>query len=500
MPDLVGRTLGRYEITREISRNDSRDVYEANDTMLARTVRISVVHPRLIESDPSLKRRLTLAIARLKQLSHARIARMYALEEIEGYVCVISEYTPGHSLRDLLQRQGALRPEQARQIVDDIGAALDEAHRQGILDVDVSPTNIVVSAEGQATLVDLGLTQILQFPRADSRDRTRGGPPTYMAPEIARGKMPSRSSDNYALGIVLYEMLTGRPPFQGDASSVMLAHMNQMPLPPSQVNRRLPRAVDTVLAKALAKDPADRYASATQMAGDLKSLTAYTAPTLPTSSRTWRLLGAIVLLIVALAWGFHALSGRRQREHAAPPSGAASMGTYEVTLPKRIQPGEEATVRLAIHIPGNLSPQDLPTILPKAYQASVDSALYGSVGLCRCIWARLESADFTVSGPNTVRRTVRSSGAEWLWNICCRPEIASSGKRPAAIQIFVRQAGADGVPQDLLLKEIRFDIEVTTGGLALPAAVLGIGAAVALALVLFVIYRVGAQKQLLDSL
>lgn len=490
MSDPLHPTLGRYEIIAELGEDELCKAYQARDTLLGRAVRLLVVHPRLTAGDPSLKRRLLQAVERLKTLSHPHLARVYGCEEIEGQICVAVEFVEGRTLYDLLQ-SGALSLEQVRQVLADVGEALDEVHRQGIVGLDIQPSRILLSPEGRAMLADLCLAHILYAPMTRTRERTLPVSPAYAAPEIARGERPTRASDLYALGVLLYEMLLGHPPFLGAESSILLAQMNQPPPPPSQADRRLPEAVDAVIAKALAKEPAARYATAAQMVADLEGIEPPrpTGLALPLTGRAPLLAGmALVVVIIGLVawWALSVLPGG-QTAKAPPilPSGAGILGTYEVTIPRQLCPGEGAMIRLAIHVSRNLSPDDLPTLPPPGYQASVESALFGSVSLCRDLWARLEAPDLEIRGPNAMRRIVRPSGVEWQWEIGC-PEQAMSGERVVALQLFARQSEASGTVQDVLLKDIRFTVPVREERAKLPSAALGLGLAGVLALALWV--------------
>ena len=265
--DLVGRTLGNYEILAEREQDELGTVYQARETLSGRLVSLRLLHRSWVDDDPSLRRRLALQVERLGRLSHPRVVRLLALEESERNLFLVSEWAEGQPLRERLRRQGALRPEQARQILQDVAAALDEAHRQGLVHGDVHPGNILLSADGHALLANTGIVWTVRplAPRTPERghtDRLLIGAPSSMAPEVVRGEKPTPASDLYALGVVLYEMLTGRPPFAGEEHELLWAQVHDTPPPPSRWNRHLPAQSDTVLAKALAKAPDARYATA----------------------------------------------------------------------------------------------------------------------------------------------------------------------------------------------------------------------------------------------
>jgi len=497
MSDWVGRTLGRYEILAEIRQDDLGGLYQARDMMSGRIVSIRILPRSLTEDDPSLRQRLAREVERQSRLSHPHIARVYALEEIERHLCLVSDYVAGRTLRERLREEGSLRPEEARRIVSDIAAALDEAHQQGILHGDVRPSNIIIAEGGQAMLTDLGLAHIVQPPRP-RRDRALGGAPAYMAPEIVRGEKPGPSTDLYALGIVLYEMLTGRPPFQGEDTEVMLAQVNEAPVPPSQVNPRLPTTLDAVFSRALAKVPSDRYRTAAQMAGDLAMVRAGARP-FPVPMRTFLLMGVVLALVVAGGLAFRSILSRSRERPASPPvslpAGSGLFGIYEVTAPQRMAPGETATVRLAIHIPTGLSPQDLPAAPLSPLQMVTENTIWGSVTLCRYIWGRLQATGLEVLGPSDVRRSIQPQGAEWLWDIQCPLGVRTPSKRSISIEMFVRQANADGTYRDIPLKNLHFDVEVVTGRAKAPSAMVIAGVVAACALGLLAIRALRARSK-----
>ncbi len=476
MSSLIGRTLGRYRILSELGRDASGRVYQAEDTIAHEMVRLWVASESLVAHDPSLKRRLAQAVDQAANLISPQIMRPRAPEEIDGQLCLASPYVEGKTLREELQGQ-ALAWERARRIAADLAHAWGAAHQQGLSLTGLSPDSVIVTADGHALLSELALLP-LPRPLVQVGSRMVAGTPAYLAPEVARGEPPTPASAVYALGMLLYEMLAGHPAFHGNDSEVILAHMNQEPPPLPQAGRR-PRLADEVLARCLAKDPGQRYPTPAELAAALSSAAA-PSPKLSRLPKRALPVAVVALALVALAaFGWRTFSNRADsREQASPTPAYASAqtGTYEVTLPKRLRPGESAQVRLAIHLPEGASAEELPAAPPETAQAA-DAQLLGAIPLCQQLWARLEAPTLKVLEPNTVRRTLRPPCAEWLWDIAC--ETATSGTHPAKLQVFVRQAGPDGVIEDIPVKELAFEIEVAAAGHDLPAGALG-GLAVAI--------------------
>jgi len=487
----MGHSLGRYRLLAELGRDDSGRIYQAEDTLQPGYVRLWVANESLAAHDPSLKRRLAQAVDQAAALDSPRVVRPQAVAEIDGRLCLISPYVEGKTLREEMQQAHTLPWERARQIASDLADALGAAHRAGLGAIDLTPANVIVTPDGRALLSELALLP-LPRPLVQVGGRLVAGAAAYMAPEVARGEPQSAASAVYALGMILYEMLAGHPSFQGNDSEVILAHMNQDPAPVAQANRRAPAAVDGLLARCLAKDPQQRYASTAELVAALQGITTGRAALPRVPKRALPIAIAVLALVALITLGWGLLSGRpAPSERPSPDASLATgqMGTYEVTIPKRLRPGDSAQVRLAVHIAEAISPEDLPASPPMAAQSGVDTQLLGAIPLCKQLWARLEAPTLRVAGPATVRRTLRTPGAEWLWDVGCEAEMAPRGKQPATLQIFVRQGDGSDAATDLLVKEIAFSIPVSDQPFALPdGALLIIGLALAaLAIALLVV-------------
>ena len=309
--NLIGQTLGKYRILEEIGRGGMGVVYKAHDTVLDRPVAIKVLAPHLTWDQEFVQRFLheARAAARLK---HTNIVTIYDVGQVQGYHFIAMEYLEGHSLAEIIRHEGPLPPERAVRILDQIAQALDYAHVQGLIHRDVKPGNVIVSPQDHATLTDFGVAKALAGSRL-TRSGTMLGTPSYMAPEQVSGQPVGPATDVYALGVVAYEMLGGRPPFEGDTARVLHAHVYEEPRPLPQVNLRISSAVGAVVQKALVKEPGKRYGSADGFAAALSQAVGLREPGIireprppkPRAGRVppWPLFGALAaVLVVALVF------------------------------------------------------------------------------------------------------------------------------------------------------------------------------------------------------
>lgn len=259
--DLVGKRLGKYQIQAEIGKGGMGRVYLGYDPMLDRRVAIKVLAPHLVWETSFVERFLREArsAARLK---HANIVTIYDVGQTGDWYYIVMEYLEGYTLAQLIYRRGPLSSKQALPILRQVAAALDYAHGQGLVHRDVKPSNIVVNQAGQATLTDFGVARAAQ----ESPLTMTGalvGTPQYMSPEQAQGEKLDHRTDIYSLGVVAYELLTGRAPFGATTPHAVLHQLIYDPPPPIRSRRPdLPETVDGVMARVLAKEPGERYDAA----------------------------------------------------------------------------------------------------------------------------------------------------------------------------------------------------------------------------------------------
>ncbi|HUW08724.1 MAG TPA: protein kinase [Anaerolineae bacterium] len=259
------RKLGKYEIIEEIGRGANGIVYKAADTRLQRTVALKVLHPRVLW-EPDLVARFYKEASAAASLEHPNILDVHDVDEAEGVHYIAMKYLPGRTIKQILDQHGPIPLHQAVPIVDQIASALDHAHKEGLLHRDLRPSNIMVDDQGHATLMDFGLAVGIDSAYASGPSGLTGTA-EYIAPEVWRNHKPDERADLYSLGVVVYEMLVGEPPFKADsAAAIMTRHLTEEPaFPPG-----LPEKVRLVLAKALAKDREQRYQRAKELAQALE--------------------------------------------------------------------------------------------------------------------------------------------------------------------------------------------------------------------------------------
>ncbi|HEX9839569.1 MAG TPA: protein kinase [Anaerolineales bacterium] len=278
-PTWIGRTLsGRYKIEALLGQGGMSAVYKAMDPNLKRVVAIKLIHPHL-SSDPSFVSRFESEASAVASLRHANIVQVYDFNNDEGVYYMVLEFIPGETLQDRMSRLSGtgrqLSIQDALKFTINICDAMGYAHQRGMVHRDIKPANIMLDVQGQAILMDFGIVKILG---GDSHTSTGAvvGTARYMSPEIIRGEVADHRSDIYSLGVTLYEMLSGRPPFVADsAMTLMMMHLND-PVPDVRDFRTdvRPELVE-ILEKCLAKDRNDRYLSAADMAADLRRALAY---------------------------------------------------------------------------------------------------------------------------------------------------------------------------------------------------------------------------------
>jgi hypothetical protein len=274
----VGTTFAGYRIERVLGRGGMSVVYLAEHPRLKNAVALKLLAPALAE-DEAFRERLIRESRLAASLNHPNVVAVHDTGEEDGVLFISMRYVDGPDLRALLQA-GALPLDQTVRVVAQISAALDAAHARGLVHRDVKPANVLVEPAtgdppGHVFVSDFGLTK-----HADARSGVTAsgqfvGTIDYMAPEQIQGHQLDGRADVYALGCVLFECLTGRPPFQGENQvAVIWSHMRDGAPRPTDVDRRLPRALDAVVERALAKAPGDRYATAGELAADVAAAAA----------------------------------------------------------------------------------------------------------------------------------------------------------------------------------------------------------------------------------
>lgn len=261
-----GATLdnGRYELREPIATGGMATIYKAWDTRVERIVAVKVLRSLAKEDRRAIERfrREAYAAARL---SHPNAVTIYDFLEERGEHYLIMEFVEGVNLKQYLAQKNILSPQEAVQITSQVCSVLQLAHAHGFIHRDIKPQNIMITPDGQAKLTDFGIVRVIEAAGLTKTGIVLGTA-DYLAPEQARGEPLSPASDLYSLGVVLYEMLAGRPPFVGpSAVQVAMQHVNSPLPPPSKYNARIPQALEMVVKKALHKEPERRYTSADAM-------------------------------------------------------------------------------------------------------------------------------------------------------------------------------------------------------------------------------------------
>jgi len=270
---LLGRTLGgRYRIVERIGSGGMAEVYKGQDTLLNRYVTIKVLRSVYAE-DEDFVRRFRREAQAAASLSHPNIVSIYDVgeEEENSLYYIVMEYIQGKTLKDLIRQQGRLSPPHAVGIAIQICEALIHAHANHIIHRDIKPQNILITDDGRVKVTDFGIARAATASTLTHTDSIVGSV-HYFSPEQARGSLTGEKSDLYSLGIVLYEMLTGELPFEGESPiSVALKHIQEDVPPPMEIVEDIPEPLNRLVMKALKKDPEQRYASARRFLADLNS-------------------------------------------------------------------------------------------------------------------------------------------------------------------------------------------------------------------------------------
>ncbi|MCO6007382.1 Stk1 family PASTA domain-containing Ser/Thr kinase [Actinoallomurus purpureus] len=271
-PRLLG---GRYELDGVIGRGGMAEVYRARDLRLDRIVAIKTLRADLAR-DPTFQARFGREAQSAASLNHPSVIAVYDTGEdvIDGNPVpyIVMEYVEGRTLRDVLRDEQKLSPERAMEMTDGILRALDYSHRGGIVHRDIKPANVMLTPSGEVKVMDFGIARALADSAATMTATAQViGTAQYLSPEQARGERVDARSDLYSTACVLFELLTGRPPFQGDSPvAIAYQHVREEPPPPSRIDPSIPHWADAIVMKGLTKDPNYRYQSAAEMRADIQ--------------------------------------------------------------------------------------------------------------------------------------------------------------------------------------------------------------------------------------
>ena len=267
--NLVGRVIGnRYEIIEKIGEGGMATVYKAKCNILKRYVAVKVLRDEFTTDEEFIKRFNTEAQA-AASLTHPNIVSIYDVGHEENIYYIVMELVQGKTLKEIINEDGALPWKWALNVSIQVASALEMAHKNNIVHRDIKPHNIIITEDGIAKVTDFGIAKAVSNSTITAFGTTIGSV-HYFSPEHARGGYTDAKSDLYSLGVVMYEMLTGRVPFDADTPvSIALKHMQEKPIEPIKLNPTIPYAVNKIIMKAMEKDPNERYQSATEMLKDL---------------------------------------------------------------------------------------------------------------------------------------------------------------------------------------------------------------------------------------
>ncbi|MBX7236327.1 MAG: protein kinase [Caldilineales bacterium] len=422
MSELNGKSLGQYQILRELGRGGMAIVYEAYQPSLGRNVAIKVLPPEFTY-DKTLVQRFLHEARAAARLNHPNIVAIYDVGEQNGVYFIVMQKLEGESLHSLIQRVGRLPLARAAHLVGQVAAGLDYAHAQGLVHRDIKPANIFVGPGDHATVMDFGIAKALTGAQL-TQSGMMMGTPAYMSPEQASGKPVGPASDVYSLGLVLYQMLAGRVPFEADNTPALLyKQVHEAPPPLRSFVPDLPSAVEAVMARALAKDPAQRFHSAGEMARALQAamtgriMTLASAP--PKANHRallWGGLAAGLVLVIVLA----ALLFRSPSLELEPTLRAGSVPAGQIETPEQptpVRPTPRPTVAAASApavAPPTDTPPPLPTDTPAPTPEPFGRVTADDLNLRAGAGAIFPSLGKLAAG-ETVHLLGRNDAGDWLW-------------------------------------------------------------------------------------
>ncbi len=261
---------GRYELSRQIARGGTAQVYLARDLLLDRPVALKMLFPEL-SSDHSFVERFRREAQAAANLSHPNIVPVFDWGEADRTYYIVMEYVDGEPLSSIIRTQAPLSPTRAASIAADIAKALSYAHRHGVVHRDVKPGNVLITTDGQVKVADFGIARAIGASESVTQTGLVMGTATYFSPEQAQGLGVDGRSDVYALGVVLYEMVTGSPPFTADTPvAIAYKHVSENAALPSEIEPRVPRDLEAIIMQAMSKQPQARYATAQDFHDDLE--------------------------------------------------------------------------------------------------------------------------------------------------------------------------------------------------------------------------------------
>ncbi|HJS26110.1 MAG TPA: protein kinase [Actinomycetota bacterium] len=328
-----GQEIAGYRIESEIGRGGMGVVYLATQVFPERKVALKLLSPDLA-ADPAFRERFVHESNAAASTEHPNIVPVYAAGESDGQLYLAMRFVEGTDLHTLLEREGPLQPERAAKVCAEIADALEAAHERGLIHRDVKPGNVLLDVRERAYLTDFGLTRRTRIDTGITKTGQFMGTVDYVAPEQIRGEVLDGRADVYSLGCVLYECLTGTPPFRRDSEvATMYAHLEEAPPRPSSVANGVPRELDATVARSMATRPEERFATAGEMARALRGVGPSRGAS-PGRRRRFQ-VGIATAAIVAIA-AIAAVSSMEDDPAAPPSTGPAGGGTIPLDSLARI--------------------------------------------------------------------------------------------------------------------------------------------------------------------
>ncbi|GAB4342070.1 MAG: hypothetical protein Kow0099_19280 [Candidatus Abyssubacteria bacterium] len=355
---MIGKEIGNYRILKELGRGGMGVVYKANQLSLNRMVAMKVL-PQHLTSDPSFIKRFENEARAIARLNHPNIVQIYDVGHEAQIYYYTMEFIEGLSLDDIIYKEGFLELDRAMNIIVQVAKALQYAHSQGIVHRDIKPSNIMIDKSGRIKVTDFGLALQERTTRL-TMEGSIVGTPEYMSPEQAAGSVATGKSDIYALGVVFYELLTGKVPFEGDTALLVLNKIqNSEPEWPRAINPDIPPDVEKIVRKMMARNPRARYQSCQELIQDIQRLrqgqSISTAPRRSLGLKTG-IAAAALLLLLAFVFTYRTIEAQRSQKpatHAAgPESPPALVAAGQLTEPEPPPNGQPP--------PSPLPPPDAP--------------------------------------------------------------------------------------------------------------------------------------------
>ncbi len=255
----------RYRLERRLGAGGMAVVYEGHDLMLERQVAVKILRQDF-SKDAIFRQRFHQEAKAAANLTHPNIVTVHDYGLASGYPFIVMEYVPGMDLKTMLKQRGALPIKDTLRLMIQACAGLGYAHRAGLVHCDIKPHNLLITPDMRLKITDFGIARAIASIHPEEHSAYVWGSPVYFSPEQAAGGAPSPASDVYSLGVVMYEMLVGHPPFQGNsAEELAQQHLVAQPIPPSTLGVELPQALEMILMKILSKEPSARYRTADQL-------------------------------------------------------------------------------------------------------------------------------------------------------------------------------------------------------------------------------------------